>query len=363
MAIARNQAKQAVESLGMTPVMFETMPPGVEDSRRELLDRLADCDVVVLLLGAEYGQSGTRGMSPTEEEFEHASTNGVPVLTLVQDGVERDEAQANFLARVRGTWEQGSFTGRFIDPGAVGLDVVKALNTWKERQLGTGGPDAAIEQALSLATRNERHGYNTYDARLRVVVVPTRSRPLLDAIALSDTQLPDDIAMSMRVSGLVGNETGLTAVVADRHILIRPGQDDAVPQSVVAPNGAIVAEVSVASESTFGSAAVEGPRVRFALAAAAKFARLTWDRIDTRDEVRDCLAMSAIPDPSQKVFSDATVTGSRFTVGSARTPPVLLAPQHPLPFRRTDLENAQTLDRLYAEVRQAFADLGALHSG
>jgi len=62
----------------MRPVMFETAPASREDSRRALLDALGGCDVVVLLLGAEYGERTERGVSATEDEFNEAVRRGVP---------------------------------------------------------------------------------------------------------------------------------------------------------------------------------------------------------------------------------------------------------------------------------------------
>src|SRR5258708_5956401 len=85
MEMVRQAARRAVEALEMRPVMFETGAASAMDSRRTLLDRVASCDAVLLLLGAEYGEAGKRGVSPTEEEFNEARERGLPVLALVQD--------------------------------------------------------------------------------------------------------------------------------------------------------------------------------------------------------------------------------------------------------------------------------------
>lgn len=359
MTAARDQTRLAVESLAMVPVMFESVPASSEGSRRELLDRLAECDVVVLLLGAEYGEPAARGMSPTEEEFDHAVSNGVPVLALVQDDVEREPAQSEFLGRVRGTWEDGGLTGRFASAQDVGLAVVRALNDWKERQGRSDATDAAARLAVDLASAEDRRGYGQYDAQLRTVIVPTLDRPLLDAISLGDSGLPDDIGMLMRTSGLAGNEIGLTAAVLERRIVVSSREQE-VPRGFVTPTGGVVIEVSVASQGMMGGSILEGPRVRDAISRALSFASRVWGRIDQRDEVRDCMAMTAVPEPAQKTFSDEMHTGNRITMGSMSTGPVLLAPQQPIQFRRADLERAETTNRLYAETRQAFADIGSL---
>ncbi len=46
-------AARAVDALDMVPVMFETGAASDEASHRTLLDRVAACDAVVLLMGAQ----------------------------------------------------------------------------------------------------------------------------------------------------------------------------------------------------------------------------------------------------------------------------------------------------------------------
>jgi hypothetical protein len=112
MGAIRASAKAAVESLQMRPVMFETAPASRDDSRRALLDELGGCDVVVLLLGAEYGERTERGVSATEDEFNEAVRRGIPVVALVQE-VARSAEQDEFVSRVRGTWSEGRFAPEF----------------------------------------------------------------------------------------------------------------------------------------------------------------------------------------------------------------------------------------------------------
>jgi hypothetical protein len=91
MAAIRQAVRAAVDSLDVRPVMFETEPAHDEASRRALLDQVAKSDVVVLLLGAEYGEPVALGVSPTEEEFNEARERGIPVLALVRR-IERESA-------------------------------------------------------------------------------------------------------------------------------------------------------------------------------------------------------------------------------------------------------------------------------
>ncbi len=119
MAAIRAGARAAAESLQMRPVMFETAPASRDDSRRVLLDELGGCDVVLLILGAEYGERTERGVSATEDEFNEATSRGIPVIALVQQ-VSRSPEQDEFVGRVRGTWSEGRFAPTFRDASDVG---------------------------------------------------------------------------------------------------------------------------------------------------------------------------------------------------------------------------------------------------
>src|SRR4051812_7855290 len=221
MGAIRQAARTAVESLGMRPVMFETTGASDQNSRRLLLDRIPKCDALLLLLGAEYGESGERGMSPTEEEFDEAQRAGVPVLALVQEGVDREPAQQAFVQRVRGTWEVGRFAPSFTDASDVMPAVVRTLNERRSAAPSAEHARAAEERALELARGPERQGEMQSGSKLRVVAVPLAARPLLDAVSLSDADaLIDDVIGAARASRLVSNAMAVTGAV-DRNDAIR----------------------------------------------------------------------------------------------------------------------------------------------
>ena len=162
MVAIRASARAAVKSLQMRPVMFETAPASRDDSRRALLDELGGCDVVVLLLGAEYGERTERGVSATEDEFNEAVSRGIPVIALVQE-IARSAKQDEFVSRVRGTWSEGRFAPDVQGRGDVGFAVVRALNTWRQRGATNEHQAAALERAGRLAVgvgpdRAEPHG-------------------------------------------------------------------------------------------------------------------------------------------------------------------------------------------------------------
>lgn len=365
MAAIRTAARQAIESLGMRPVMFETAPASAQNSRRVLLDDLSACDALILLLGAEYGEQGERGMSPTEEEFDHAVREGIPVIALVQEGVSREPAQEEFIKRVRGSWEQGRFAPTFRDAADVGFAVVKALNDWRSSAPAADRIQAAEARAVHLAEGRQSGGWPG-GSKMRVVAVPAISRPLLDAVALTDAgDLLDDLAGAARTSRLVTNAMAIDASVEpDDTVRLQVKAAGMWEQlaMLVGSDGAVVAEGPVGgSGQFFGGMMVMHDRVLEVIERSLRFAELVWQRIDTRDEVQQVLVKTALPEAAQKVYALAE-PGNRMTAGGlGKLPNILIVPQTPLVLRRQDLGRPETWERLRAELRRRFQAADAVN--
>src|SRR4051812_19782868 len=75
----RQGARDAVESVGMRPVMAEMVGARPQSPQSALLGEVAHADIYLLLVGARYGELGASGMSPTEEEFEEAKRRNKPI--------------------------------------------------------------------------------------------------------------------------------------------------------------------------------------------------------------------------------------------------------------------------------------------
>lgn len=366
MAAIRQAARDAIDSLGMRPVMFETEPPSAQDSRRALLDRIPQCDALLLILGGEYGEPAARGVSPTEEEFQEAVHHGVPVLAIVQEGVERETAQQEFINRVRGTWEEGRFAPAFRNRDDVMRTAVRALNEWRQR-----GPNeqlrAAAEQiALQLAAGDDHPGtISSSGSLMRVVLVPLAGEALLDAVALEDPTLADDLAGAARASGLVTNAMAIETEI-DRedtvHLRARQERGWEDPHLRVTRNGAILAEGAVgAQRGSFAGSQVVADRVVEVISRGAAFAERVWSRIDRRDEVRQVLALVAVPGAQGKVYAPREPTGNTLQMGhSFSMPNLLIAPEPPLLLRREDLASADVANRLRAALRRGFAAEGGV---
>jgi hypothetical protein len=122
-------------------------------------------DVVLLILGERYGDLQASGLAPTHEEYREARER-CSVLAFVQAGVDREPAQVDFLAEVRG-WVSGHYTASFSTAEELHDEVVRALH---ELELAhAAGPldeNEMLERARALIP-DQRH---YVDAALAVVV-------------------------------------------------------------------------------------------------------------------------------------------------------------------------------------------------
>ena len=360
----RQAARDAIDSLGMRPVMFETEPASTQDSRRALLDRIPHCDALLLILGGDYGEPAARGVSATEEEFQEAVRHGVPVLAIVQEAVEREPAQQEFVNRVRGTWEEGRFAPGFRDRDGVVVATVKALNEWRQRGPNEQLRAEAEQVALQLAAGDDRAGtMGSSGSLMRVVLVPLVGGPLLDAVALEDPALADDLAGAARASGLVTNAMAIeTEIDREDTVHLRAKQERGWenPHLRVTRDGAILAEGAVgASEGSHAGSLVLADRVIEVIGRSASFAEQVWARIDRRDEVRQVLALVAVPGAQGKVYAPRALTGNTLRLGHTFSmPDLLVAPNPPLLARREDLGSPDIANRLRAELRRRFAAEG-----
>jgi len=360
MAAVRESARAAVDSLQMRPVMFETAPASRDDSRRALLDELGRCDVVLLLLGTEYGERTERGVSATEDEFNEAVTRGIPVIALVQN-VERSAEQEEFVARVRGTWSDGRFAPEFTDASDVGFAVVSALNAWRQGGASTEQQAAALQRSRTLAVGSDRAGQGGSGAKVRAVFVPVGERVLIDAVMFGEPTLGDDIGMGLRTSGLVRHDMAMTQQLTAEGVEFHAASTRGFEQLrfLVARDGAVLAEGAVASTGSFTSMVIEAPKVRKVIEQSCALAQNAWTRIDRRDDIRDLAVTVAVPDSGMTVYSDSEFTGSSLSMGSMfGSAAVIVAPDPPRLARREEVGTAELVDQLVAEVRQAFVLAG-----
>ncbi|MEA2331633.1 MAG: hypothetical protein QOH58_1771 [Thermoleophilaceae bacterium] len=362
----REAARKAVESLGMHALMAETVGASAESPRRALLERVRDADIFLLLLGPHYGEPGETGRSPTEDEYDEAVRLDKPILVLKQN-IETDPEQEAFLGRTRGLWDAGKLSGSFDDAAEAGLEVVKALRGYEARETATVDPGLAAraqERAQALARGDERPNTTGSGSKARFVAAPLVANPLLDALALEDARLAEDIQNAARASGLVSNAMGLSVQVSSEGIRFEGKEENAweTLRFFVGADGAIVAEGAVGgSDRHFASSVVAAARLAELVESGQRFALMVWERIDPGHDIREAALALAVPDASHKLYAEAPLGGSMSV--PMGLPHVVVAPEPPRLIKREGLGNEATTRTLTAELKRRFADEGAVHSG
>ena len=121
----RTAAREAIETLGHDPVMAEDFGAQPTSPQLACLQGVRESDVVVLLLGKDYGAVQVSGLSATHEEYREAQGRR-PVLAFAQSGVNRAGEQDAFIREVQG-WEEGLFRGSFAAADELHKALIRAL--------------------------------------------------------------------------------------------------------------------------------------------------------------------------------------------------------------------------------------------
>ncbi len=122
----RNVAKCAILSLGHVPVLMEDSAALPDSPQRACLGEVERSDVVVLLMGARYGDAQESGLSATHEEWVHARSIRRKVLVFVEKVSNREPEQQAFVDQVE-DWVHGHFRKGFSSSLELSLKIVAAL--------------------------------------------------------------------------------------------------------------------------------------------------------------------------------------------------------------------------------------------
>lgn len=180
----RDAVRSAIETLGLQAVMAEDFGASPSAPRTECLAAVRDADVMILILGSEYGQPLESGFSATHEEYLEAREL-TPVLAFVHDGSARSGDQARFVDEVR-AWESGHYTGSFSDAAQLRDNVLRALFEFQRSvEAMPLDADALNERAGELLPQRGFGG----SAELVVAVAVGPARAVLTASQLDDAEL------------------------------------------------------------------------------------------------------------------------------------------------------------------------------
>ena len=363
----RQAAREAIESVGMRPVMAEIVGARPQSPRQALLAEVRAADVYLLLLGMRYGQPGMSGSAPTEEEFEEAKRRNKPIIILRQEVVMEPE-QRDFLARATGGWEEGILWDRFTDERDVGMKVVKALTNVRQLDEVQQLSPAAQDRAAALARGEDRNGYGFGGgSRARVALVPIVNWPLLDEITLDDAGFPDRLSELARSCRLISQASAIGQEVRRNGIRLEAGRERASREALVfiGEGGEILVEGSVAGDDRyFGSSRIDPERLTELIRRTTDFASGVWQQLDPQGQVTQVAVAAGIPEGNMRVYGRPKAPTNSMTMGGTmRLPDVVIAPEPAMVVRRADVGGEEMRTRLVASVRRVYADAEALEEG
>ncbi|HXF00091.1 MAG TPA: DUF4062 domain-containing protein [Solirubrobacterales bacterium] len=354
----RDQAAQGIRNAQMHAVRSEEHPAGAASPRRALLDQVAGSDLYMLLIGDSYGDYADSETSPTEEEFLEAQERAIPTLVLVQNG-DLEPRQRDFLDRIRGGWGKGLIYGHF--DGAA--DVAGAVTAAITRQQAGVAEDipAAQARALELARGPETYNSISSGVAARVAFVPTRPVTLLDALALDDERLGEELAAAMRSAELVPQAIGIAPQVSGDGVRLEGSEVEnwTRPGATILTDGSIVVvgTVAAADGGHFGTMIVDPDQLEAFLTRAGRFAELVWERIDQGQLVAKAAVAAAIPEAQHKGFGASS--SSAMSIGSGM-PATVVTPDPPEVVPRSQLARGPVAGRVVAAIKRVFADADAL---
>lgn len=122
----RAAAKKAVMLLGHRPVMSEDFGARPYSSEVACMTEVDQADVVIMVLGADFGFATSSGESVTQQEFRRAVAGRKSVLAFLQD-VPAEERQDAFRREVS-DYVDGLFRVTFTSEQELSDGIVQGLN-------------------------------------------------------------------------------------------------------------------------------------------------------------------------------------------------------------------------------------------
>lgn len=221
----RRAAVSAVTSLGHEPITAETFGAGTDSPRLACLGGVREADLVILILGGDYGAvQPVSGISATHEEYREAKDRR-PVLAFVQEGMERDARQTAFVQEVQ-DWQSGLFRQGFRTPDALRDAITRDIHRYE--LANAAAPVDAIEmlaRAAALIPREQRNMIRAGGPLLHLAVVGGPAQPILRPVEIERPEFGRELlqAATFGEHAIFDHARGSSATVRDGILLL--GQD------------------------------------------------------------------------------------------------------------------------------------------
>lgn len=197
----RAAAKDAVETLDMKPVMSEHFGARTYSSEHACLTEVDQCDVYILILGANYGYEPQPGLSVTQQEFHQAVSKRKPILVFIQQ-TDFDAKQAVFVNEVS-DYKQGFFRASFSDPQELLKAIVQGLSRMEKSKSAIS--EKAFNERITEASSSRSYGGHSYAPQLEFAFLP---QPVEQHAVHGTAQRRDEIFHSFHNLGLAKFKQG-----------------------------------------------------------------------------------------------------------------------------------------------------------
>ena len=143
----RQAARNAVITLRHQSLMAEDFRAKTLSPQIACLNGIRQSDLVVFILGAEYGGVQPSRLSATHEEYREARGRK-PILAFVQNKIVPDPMQAQFIEEVQG-WKEGYFREGFANASDLQSAIIRALHEYElANAVGPVDPEEIARRAV-----------------------------------------------------------------------------------------------------------------------------------------------------------------------------------------------------------------------
>ncbi|OLU30659.1 DUF4062 domain-containing protein [Pseudomonas sp. PA27(2017)] len=164
----RATAKKAVMLLGHHPVMSEDFGARPYSSEMACMTEVDQADVVVMVLGADFGFATSSGESVTQQEFRRAVAGRKPVLAFLQN-VPAEELQDAFRREVS-DYVDGLFRVTFASEQELSDGIVQGLNQLTVTRSAVA--EAEFAERLRALQGHSHFGNWNQETRLELAFLP-----------------------------------------------------------------------------------------------------------------------------------------------------------------------------------------------
>lgn len=184
MGAHRDAAANAAISLGHDVRRSEDFGASSQTPQIRCLEGVRWAQVVILLIGEQYGDVQESGLSATHEEYREAKERA-DVLVFAHATDTREPQQEEFLSEVR-DWASGATTETYTSVEELEGLVIRRLHELElARATGPVDEGEVVDRAMSLLPDVER----SLEATLTVVIAGTPAQPVLRPAEIEDPTL------------------------------------------------------------------------------------------------------------------------------------------------------------------------------